>query len=168
MLQQVHKKRLPRVGDLCLTKQKGFFSHMVVCRVFCFFFSGSQFPCLQEPGNACLPERHGESGYTAFEYQLSRVLCAMQLNLRPLRFGILSLLLQKQLFVTFLLGTQNDSCDGSTGVASSVSLRLRGACTQECGSHSSLLSSPSRLLYLLHPFYHRSHPPPHLPTPGSG
>lgn len=43
MLQQVHTKRLPRVEDLCLTKQKGFFSHMVVYR-FVFFFLGLSFP----------------------------------------------------------------------------------------------------------------------------
>lgn len=42
-LQQLHKKRLPRVEDLCLTKQKGFFSHMAVCR-FVFFFLGLSFP----------------------------------------------------------------------------------------------------------------------------
>lgn len=150
MLQQVHKKRLPRVEDLCLTKQKGFFSHMVVCRVF-FFFLGLSFPVFK---NQEMPAYQKGMVKVDIQHLSTRVLCAMQLNLRPLRFGILSLLLQKQLFVTFLLGTQNDSCDGSTGVASSVSLRLRGACTQECGSHSSLLSSPSRLLYLLHPFYH--------------
>lgn len=74
MLQQVHRKRLPHVGrDLCLTKQKGFVSHMAVSR-FCFvFFLGLSFPVCK---NKEMPayQKGMVKEDIPFEYQLSRVL----------------------------------------------------------------------------------------------